>query len=101
MTVETALEELKNVPWPMLRLTLGIDRTIEAKIGTECRGDEEAAMAWLLRHWLDNYESSWEALAKALMSVPPFMRRGAYLYNKHVNPECKSNTVLMVNYVFI
>ena len=91
ITVDRAVRELRNVAWPMLLVALGIDRRIETQIAEDCRGDPDTSMSMLLRHWLDNHDASWEALAKALMSLPPFRRRGTYLYNKYVNPECELN----------
>ncbi len=85
----------------MLRMALGIDSSIETKIVVECQEDEEGAMAWLLRHWFDNHDTSWEALSKALMSVPPFKRKGAYLYNKYVNPECEETKQCFFFFIFL
>ena len=46
-------------------------------------------MKEVLKHWLDNVEdTSWETLAKAVMTQPPFRRTGAYIYNKYVNADC-------------
>ena len=73
----------------MLLLALDVDQEKETQIANECRGNDEKALSQLLRHWHDNHDSSWEKLAEALMSLPPFRRRGTYLYNKYVNPQCK------------
>ena len=69
---------------------LDIDRTVETQIYEECRGDDDSAMRRVLRHWFDNYEPSWEGLAIALMSLSPYKKKGAYIYNKYVNPESKT-----------
>ena len=88
VTVENALRELSGVAWPRLLFALDIDRTVETGIKEECGVDEQAAMGELLKHWLDNdKDATWEKLAKALMSQPPFKRTGAYIYNKYVNNE--------------
>ena len=95
VTVENALRELRGVAWPRLLFALDIDRTVETLIIKKCRvddekcgADEKAAMEELLKHWLDNDEdATWDKLAKALMSQPPFTRTGAYIYNKYVNNE--------------
>ena len=89
VTDENALRELRGVAWPRLLIALDIDRTVETLIIKKCRVDnEKAAMGELLKHWLDNdKDATWDKLAKALMSQPPFKRTGAYIYNKYVNNE--------------
>ena len=88
VTVENALRELSGVAWPRLLFALDIERRVETRIAEECGADETAAMGELLKHWLDNDEdATWDKLAKALMSQPPFTRTGAYIYNKYVNNE--------------
>ena len=88
VTVENALRELSGIAWPRLLFALDIDRTEETRIIKECGVDETAAMGEMLKHWLDNDEdATWDKLAKALMSQPPFTRTGAYIYNKYVNNE--------------
>ena len=88
VTIDGALKELKSVAWPRLLFALDIDRTVETRIAEECGVDENAAMKEVLKHWLDNVEdASWETLAKAVMTQPPFRRTGAYIYNKYVNED--------------
>lgn len=87
--MDNALNEVRNVSWPMLLDALGVDKSMESKIADEYGADSNTAMKEVLRHWMNNHEDvSWKVLAKALMSLPPFRRHGTYLYNKYVNPEC-------------
>lgn len=91
MNIEDALKELQYVSWTNLLNALGIDRTIEVKLFETYRGDRRGgAMRELLQHWMSNYDYSWKELAIALMKIRPYIRNGAYIYNKYVNPECKS-----------
>ena len=76
--------------WPQLCLGLDIGRSVEAQIYKECREDDDSAMRQVLRHWFDNYEPSWEGLSIALMSLSSYKKKGAYIYNKYVNPESKT-----------
>ena len=89
LTIESALKELGRLTntWPNLLHALGIDRTIEIQIRSQHPGDDPGAMEDMLRHWFDNYNCSWDKLARAFIRFDKSV--GAYFYNKYVNPECK------------
>ena len=88
LTARNAVKEIDEVPWQLLLAILGIDQSLETQIFAETDYPNNIkSMERVLCNWMEYYESSWETLAMSLMSVPFTRAKGAYIYNKYVNPE--------------
>lgn len=99
-TAENVVKEIGDIPWQMLIAALAIDRCVEVQIG-KISSNNNVLVEKVLKHWFQHFETSWEALALAVMSIQPFKDTGAYIYNKYVNPKCKNMFLFLVTFTMV